>query len=106
MKYDIINYYASSNNGYQVKTKIKAVKQWSVCGDLTESVSVQLQAILKARRLEGITHQPPKPPFRPRLPHQNFLDFSKSLENSKNLPDYREYSKYCEYHINFSILWH
>jgi hypothetical protein len=56
-------------------------------------------------RLEVITHQPPKPSFRPRLPHQNFLDFSKSLENSKNLPDYREYSKYCEYHINFSILW-
>jgi hypothetical protein len=34
-------------------------------------------------QLEGITHQPPKPPFRPRLPHQNFRDFSKSLENSQ-----------------------
>jgi hypothetical protein len=29
------------------------------------------------------------------------FDFSRSLENSKNLLDYREYSKYCEYHINF-----
>jgi len=56
-------------------------------------------------RLEGFTHQPPKPPFRPRLPHQKLLDFSKSLKNSKNSPDYREYSKYCEYHIYFSILW-
>jgi hypothetical protein len=51
--------------------------------------------------LEGITHQPPKPPFRLRLSYQNFLDFSKSLENSKNLLDYREYSKYCKYYINF-----
>jgi hypothetical protein len=24
------------------------------------------------------------------------------LENSKNFPDYREYSKYCEYRIIFS----
>jgi hypothetical protein len=41
----------------------------------------------------------------PTVSHQNFLDFSKSLENSKNTPDYREYSKYCEYRINFSNLW-
>jgi hypothetical protein len=25
--------------------------------------------------VEGITYQPPKPPFRPRLPHQNFSIF-------------------------------
>jgi hypothetical protein len=29
-----------------------------------------------------IDHQPPKPPSRPRLPHQNFLDFSNSLEKT------------------------
>ena len=51
MKYDIINCYASSDHGHQVKIKIKAAKQWGVCRDLTESVSVLLQAILKTRRL-------------------------------------------------------
>jgi hypothetical protein len=45
-------------------------------------------------------------PSCPRLPYQNFLDFSKSLENSKKFPDYREYSKYCEHLINLLNLWH
>jgi hypothetical protein len=51
MNYDIINCYASSGHGYQVKNKIEAVKQWSICRDPTESISVQLQVILKTRRL-------------------------------------------------------
>jgi hypothetical protein len=47
------------------------------------SLSSFLLSLRSSLFLEGITHQPPKPPSRPRLPHQNFLDFSKSLENSK-----------------------
>jgi hypothetical protein len=43
-------------------------------------------------------------PRSPRITHQIFFDFSKSLENSKNFPDYREYSKYCEYRVNSSNL--
>jgi hypothetical protein len=43
-------------------------------------------------------------PFPPTPNPLNFFDFSKSLENSKNFPDYREYSKYYEYRVNSSIL--
>ncbi len=57
-----------------------------------------------SRYVEGFTRQPPKPLNHPRQPHQNFLDFSKSLEKSKNFPDYRESSKYREYHIISSKL--
>jgi hypothetical protein len=71
-------------------------------------ILVRLSKILLAENvLEGITHQPPKPPSRPRLPHQNFLDFSKSLENSKKKIQIieREYLKHSKYCINFSNLW-
>jgi hypothetical protein len=53
---------------------------------------------------EGVTHQPPKPPSRLHLLTNFFLDISKSLENSKNPPDYREYSKYCASRVNSSNL--
>jgi hypothetical protein len=66
MNYGIINCYASSDHGYQVKNKIEAVKQWSICRDPTESISVQLQVILKTRRLarnmiEILNFVPPRP---------------------------------------------
>jgi hypothetical protein len=35
-------------------------------------------------KLEGFSTQTPTPLNRPRQPHQNFDDFSKSLEKSKN----------------------
>jgi hypothetical protein len=55
--------------------------------------------------LAGFTGQPPTPLNRPRQPHQNFDDFSKSLENSKNFPYYEEQLNYHEYRVIFSKLW-
>jgi hypothetical protein len=43
------------------------------------------------------TTQPP----RPRKPYQNFNDFSKSLEKSKNFIYYEEYSNYHDYRVIF-----
>jgi hypothetical protein len=44
--------------------------------------------------IEGFTGQTPIPLNRPVSPHQNFIDFSKFLENSKNFAEYEEYSDY------------
>ena len=38
----------------------------------------------------------PAPDGPPRQPHQNFDDFSKSLENSKNFPYYEEHLNHHE----------
>jgi hypothetical protein len=54
---------------------------------------------LKAMRLPALQHLWPTP-----TPPISFFDFSKSLENSKNFPDCREYSKYCEYRVKSSNL--
>ena len=54
--------------------------------------------------LEGLTTQTPTPLNRPRQPHQNFDDFLKSLEKSKNFIYYKEYSNYHEYHVIFAKL--
>jgi hypothetical protein len=66
-------------------------------------VGLMSQSLINRR----ITHQPPnrptaQTPFPPTLTLLKFSRFSKSLENSKTFPDYREYSKYCEYRIIFS----
>jgi hypothetical protein len=44
--------------------------------------------------VEGFTGQTPTPLNRPASPHQNFIDFSKLQENSKNLAEYKEYFDY------------
>jgi hypothetical protein len=41
-------------------------------------------------RVEGFTGQTPKPLNRPPSPHQNFIDFSKLSENSKNFTKYKD----------------
>jgi hypothetical protein len=95
----------SSKNLQKPVVSIISVWSWT-WGDFCDANHIGMVVDMGGVCLEGITHQPPKPPSRPRLPHQNFLDFSKTLENSiKKNPDYREYSKYCEYRINFSNLW-
>jgi hypothetical protein len=55
-------------------------------------------------RLEGFTTQTPTPLNPPRQPHQNFDDFSKSLEKSKNFIYYERYSNYHEYRVIFAKL--
>jgi hypothetical protein len=56
-------------------------------------------------RVEGFTGQTPKPLNRPPSPHQNFIDFSKLSENSKNFTKYKEGSNYHKYRFIFSKLW-
>jgi hypothetical protein len=55
--------------------------------------------------LEAFTGQTPKLFNRPTLPYQNFIDFSKLVENSKNLTKYEEYANYHEYRVISSKLW-
>jgi hypothetical protein len=53
-----------------------------------------------AGRAEGFTPQTPTPLLiRPRKPHQNFNDFSKSLGKSKNFIYYEEYSNYHDHRV-------
>jgi hypothetical protein len=91
-------------------TVCSSIKSWVIylreADDLNlcKKESVQSQQRSYGRRVHRFTTQTPTPLKRPSQPHQNFDDFSKSLEKSKNFIYYEEYSNYHEYCVIFAKL--
>jgi hypothetical protein len=48
---------------------------------------------------------PQAPVFKLPSEHQNFIDFSEHLENSKTFTDYNVWFDYREHLVNFGNLW-